>query len=202
MTSRVISWYAHYAHYACYACVTIVATGCGGQSPPVRTGATGFSRDGVFIEPIAATPAPKTTSTDGDGIVGLSQSIDRQTAQRIARAWVEGVLSQNAQQLRELALDSTASGPTDRESLVKQWLARGRYQRGRTRDEAFDPETVKILEHDPEAAQHGAVAVTFEVKFDGAPMARSYMPRPALSVVRLLLVQGADGSPRIAASRE
>jgi hypothetical protein len=145
-------------------------------------------------------PVPRRTASGSDGIVGLSQSIDRQTALRIAGAWVEGVLSQNAQQLRDLAADG--SGSTDRESLVKQWLSRGRYQRGRTRDEAFDPETVKILEHDTEAAQLGAVAVTFEVKFEGAPMVRSYMPRPAQSRVRLLLIAGADGSPRIVASRE
>jgi hypothetical protein len=185
-----------------YGWLAIAAMGCGGPAAAVRAGEGATSREGAFVEPIAAAPTPSRAATDGAGIIGLARSVDRQTAQRIAADWVEGVLSQDEHKLRALAAEGTASGSADREALVKQWLARGRYQRGRSSGDAFDPETVKIVEQDPEAAQRGAVAVTFEVKFEAAPMMRSYVPRPVLSIVRLLLVHAADGSMRIAASRE
>ncbi len=151
------------------------------------------SSEGIFVEPIAAKPAPLGEATNRNGIIGLAQSIDRRTAQRIATTWVDAVLSGNAQQLRDITAEVI---PGSRELLVQRWIQRGRYQHGHTRDEVFDPETVKIIDTE------GAVAMVFDVKLEGAPMTRSYMPRPAQSSVRFNLIQSTDGSVRITSSDE
>lgn len=169
-------------------CALLLA-GCASRTTPLPA----LSPDGVFVEPISASPLPKNEATNSGGIVGLVHAIDRQTAQRIATAWVDAVLGQNAEQLRE-AIDPAAA---NREGLIQRWLMRGRNQRGQSRDEVFDPATVRVMDHDAAASPEGAVSMTFEVKFDGAPMTRSYMPRPAQMTVRLVLVQSADGTTHI-----